>query len=851
MVQEYPLLIFPEPQTLNRIGRPIPPRKIHYPSHERQAERLSPLFRTLKESFDARKVEIQQTPEGINPEQVIVFETIGSADDFVIAVKNTAGLEWLGEIEIDNISPSEDFYDIDNREKSLSGRLFLTMSNQRALDELLSLWTQYSHNPQMKFRRGFSGFKSLFNKLKDVRRWGIQDRLLETGVIEYWKQDLERGEAKIRFELQLWFANSEHKRKLIHNNILSIIKECGGRCLCSSIISEISYHALLIELPANEIRQIINNQSTRLIKYDDIMFFRPSGQIYIEEKADNKEKIIYENIRNDYPKGNPIAALFDGMPMENHSLLSHRLIIDDPDDFANNYEVQYRGHGTGMCSLIIHGDLNENQSPISTPLYVRPIMKLKPWINNPIERVPDDCLFVDLIHRAVKRIFEGENGGKPYESIKIINFSIGDSNMLFYHSISPLARLLDWLSVKYNVLFIISAGNHIGKLELNNLYKDFIALNNNDQERLIYRKILDDCRNRKILSPSESINNITVGAIHSDNSIIRKYDRRINPSQKILPAIYSAFGGGYRNSIKPDLVFSGGRMLYKESYFENKPTPLEISSNYAEPGHLVAAPSDQINKTYYTRGTSNATALITRAAVNIAETLKGILHENYDDPKYNKYISPLIKAMLVHGCSWDNIAENISNIFQDKYSNFDIKKIISKWIGYGIPNIDRVVQCTAQRVTVLGFGEIQMNKVHLYRLPLPPSLSARQVNRKLTITLAWLSPIAPTTQRYRVASLFFESQNDIIGVNREGADWRKVRQGTLQHEVFVGDNATPFENNSNLEIRVICKKDAQDFNGNVTYALAVTLEVAENIDIPIYQEIKNKLVTPIIIEQAI
>lgn len=102
MAQEYPLLIFPEPQTLNRIGRPIPPRKIHYPSHERQAERLSPLFRTLKESFDARKVEIQQTPEGINPEQVIVFETIGSADDFVIAVKNTAGLEWLGEIEIDN-----------------------------------------------------------------------------------------------------------------------------------------------------------------------------------------------------------------------------------------------------------------------------------------------------------------------------------------------------------------------------------------------------------------------------------------------------------------------------------------------------------------------------------------------------------------------------------------------------------------------------------------------------------------------------------------------------------------------------------------------------------------------------
>ena len=98
MAHEYPLLIFPEPQTLNRIGTRIFPGQIHYPSHARQSERLSPLFQTLKGVFDARRVEIQQMPEGVNPDQVIVFETIGSVDDFVIAVRNTPGLEWLGEI---------------------------------------------------------------------------------------------------------------------------------------------------------------------------------------------------------------------------------------------------------------------------------------------------------------------------------------------------------------------------------------------------------------------------------------------------------------------------------------------------------------------------------------------------------------------------------------------------------------------------------------------------------------------------------------------------------------------------------------------------------------------------------
>ncbi len=851
MTQEYPLLIFPEPQTLDRIKRSMPQRSIHFPTPERQAERLSPLFQILKDSFEARRAEIQQSPEGVDPDQVIVFETIGTVDNFITAVKNTAGLEWLGEIEIDDINPTDDFFDEDNAEKPLSGRLFLTMSNQRAMEQLLSLWTQYLRNPQMQFRRGLGGFKALFGKLKDVRKWDVQDRLIETGVLDYWRRDLEKGEETIRFELQLWYSNSLNKREQVHNNILSIISELEGRCIASSIIPEISYHALLIELPAKEIRRIIENQSTRLVRYDDIMFFRPTGQICVDEVANNEEKIICDDVEYDYPHGDPVAAILDGMPMENHSKLSRRLIVDDPDNFANNYEAHYREHGTGMCSLIIHGDLNDNEQPISTPLYVRPIMKLKPWLNRSIERVPDDCLFVDLVHRAVKRIFENENDNVPYKSIKVINFSIGDSNQIFYHSISPLAKLLDWLSVKYNVIFIISSGNHIGELELTESYKYFIALNEDEREKLIYKKIFNDNRNRKVLSPSESINNITVGAIHADSSSIREYDRRINPTNNMLPAVYSAFGGGYRNSIKPDLVFYGGRMFYNQPWSDNNPTPLKGSMHFAEPGHRVAAPSNQIDKSYYTRGTSNATALTTRAAINIIDTLKSILQDNYDSPQYNKYVSSLIKAMLVHGCSWEDIGNNISRIFQDGYTNADIKKIISKWIGYGIPNLSNVLQCTDQKVTVLGFGEIQMDKVHLYRLPLPPSLSSRPEKRKLTITLAWLSPIAPTSQRYRVASLYFEAHNALLGVNREDADWRKVRQGTLQHEVFVGENAIPFENNSSLGIKVTCKKDARDFDENIIYALVVTLEVAEEIDIPIYQEIKDQLVTPIIVEQPV
>lgn len=91
----------------------------------------------------------------------------------------------------------------------------------------------------------------------------------------------------------------------------------------------------------------------------------------------------------------------------------------------------------------------------------------------------------------------------------------------------------------------------------------------------------------------------------------------------------------------------------------------------------------------------------------------------------------------------------------------------------------------------------------------------------------------------------------MLGVSRDDADWQKVKKGTLQHEVFVGQKAVAFEDDGAISIRVVCKKDAVDFNYSIPYSLAVSLEVAEEINIPVYQEVREKLLTPIIIEQNI
>ena len=84
-----------------------------------------------------------------------------------------------------------------------------------------------------------------------------------------------------------------------------------------------------------------------------------------------------------------------------------------------------RNHGTAMASLIIHGDLTSPGEPLDRPLYVRPIMRPHDFVLGH-EQVIQNRLLTDLLHRAVRRIVEGEAGREAAApSVRIVNLSIG------------------------------------------------------------------------------------------------------------------------------------------------------------------------------------------------------------------------------------------------------------------------------------------------------------------------------------------------------------------------------------------------------------------------------------------
>lgn len=855
---ELPLLFLPFPHLADRTKKTFHPGGIHKPDVTRQGQRLSPIFSELQAAFEARRVEVQQNVAGIiDPEQVLVIETVGSVDEFANAVKRIQGLEWMGEVESEEIAPDQDFYDESNPEKILNGRLYLVMTNQRALGEMLSMWQRYQANPNMSFAYGQTKFRDVFQHLKNIHRWDVHDRLSETGVLDFWQEALEFGDNQvIPFEIELWFRESNEQRIASANQVTNLVRQAGGQILSQTVIENIAYHGLLAELPTTAIRGIVDCPATELVKCDNVMFFSPVGQMVVGDNNREGDVEIVHFEESPMPAGEPVVALLDGFPLANHHLLAGRLIIDDPDNWESDYTASSRVHGSSMASLIVHGDLNQPQPTLPRPVYVRPIMKpVESFTSSQEERIPETCLAVDLIHRAVKRLFEGDQGQDAVApQIKIINLSIGDPVRQFTQSMSPLARLLDWLSVKYKVLFIVSAGNHTTEVTLDISPDEFNSFQANDLEASVIKALYRDAKHRRLLSPAETINGISVGAAHFDEAQVVRHGNRFDPFVHPLPSPISAFGSGYRRAIKPDIIFNGGRQWYRLPALPTTPVTIKPAIFRSPPGNKIAVPGEsvgQLNSIAYSCGTSNATALISRAASICYDSLLHLFRNQADETDLATFEIPLLKAMLVHGCSWGEIGSRISEILRTPDNGRQLNSLVSRWIGYGYPEIDRVLHCTEQRATLLGFGQLSNDEGHIFRLPLPPSLASRSEKRRLTVTLAWLSPILARTQKYRAAYLWFELGNNELASTRSDVGYNPSRRGTVQHEVFEGQSAAPYVDGDVIEIKVNCCEDAGKILQPIAYGLAVSLEVAEGIDIAVYNEIRNRIAPAIQIQQTI
>ena len=733
-----------------------------------------------------------------------------------------------------------DFYDTKKPDKEMEGRLYLTVPNQRAIQELLSVWEKYSTGKPLP--AGYKEWSGLFDHLKDIRPWSAKDRLTPE-AITYISTLLGSEARKINLELELLFYGDEKKDSSLVERLFQSLGSKSVEVLDSARIAEIRYNAVLVSISEADAKKLLSFESD-LLNLEEIIHVRPQAMSLSSPDFEQGEEVAEApRLEELLP---PVAALFDGVVVKNHQLLKGRLVVDDGEGLESLSPVNTRHHGTAMASLILHGDLSLKESPLKRKLYVQYL--LAGTESSPIESTPPARLLLDVIYSAVARLKEAppDRGGDVF----VVNLSLGDVNRPFTGQMSAWGRLIDFLAWKYNILFIVSTGNISDPLSLEDITKpaQISSMDENERRVAFIRAVEKKLAHRSLFSPAESINSLTVGASHSDGCVAPLSPYLVNPvSHSLFPSLISGLGLGYKQSVKPEILHSGGRALY--SYSMSKDGLIFHPGSAGRYfGQQVAGISSDLDLIRII-GTSNAAALTTRAAVTIYDELHSQLSVA-DFLKIKSYLPSMVKAMLVHSASWGEAGEVLEEVLQPRHPRLwkNRRSNITRFLGYGTLQLDRVLACTDRRVTMIGVGSLQKEEAELFSFPIPASLSGRKDVRRLTVTLAWLSPTRPGEIFYKDALLDFKAEDEEgypIGVQRIPAHQPPSdtsRRGTVIHEIFEGQDAVPIGADDVLRLRVECRTQGARALPSIPYAVVITFEVADTLRANVYAEIKEKLV---------
>lgn len=833
-------------------GRNIPPPKIPY---QTQSKLLSKSFDTAAKSIGdwEKGVEISSDPRAVVPERALVFDLIGPVAEFRLAAQ-ALGLEWLMSDSKDPDSPSEEEENDSAKPSSNANKpniLYVTMPSLAGLKRLIAMWNRFKKDE--KPSRDEKAFWDIFGYLHDLRVWSIQDRVdpnIRAYVAELLKQYPNR---MVRVELDFWYRSDSQRRNESIDTLRKMLIEVEGELLDLIEIEEIRYQGALISIPAN-IALEISNLKGSIGNLDDVMTIRPQSELAETDSLENSPDVNVTNNFTEVPSKECITALLDGYPIEHHNALADRITINEVAVTSAEVKASARKHGTGMASLILHGDLlNPTPKSISRPIAAFPVLT---DLGKKGEGIAQNKLAIGIIYNTLKKIVEFSESDGPLRNITVINHSICDTNAPFIRRPSPWAMLLDYFSYTHRLLFVVSAGNIFSKFKVEDFknHDEFISENPDVREASLLLSLEKSKGTRSILSPAEAINAITVGALHQDhvnNTPANVMDPFPNVSMTNLA---SALGLGVNRSVKPDMVEHGGRFAphasnHPENHVEVHPIPaVDMGQAAACPSHI-----GDLDATRRSAGTSNATALITRTCNFIADAVEEIYANDGVNWLELDTRVPILKALLAHSCSWGQIGNVLEGSFPPIESKYHMRRrdTITRFLGYGKPAAERIMSGSEKRITLLGEDTIQSEEMHEFQIPLPTGMFNNRELRSITITLAWSAPTLIGLVDYRGVAMKVVNKNGTTeiwdGVSRAlQPNGTTAARGTVIHVKLEGETKKKLLDDNKVSFCVQAFATHETLkNLPIPYALAITMEIAQTIEANIYQEVKDAVKVPI------
>lgn len=607
--------------------------------------------------------------------------------------------------------------------------------------------------PEDKKHKFVDKVEKYINSVDDIkpRNQDLIEKIesVEISTVEYlWSSPIEFIPKESAIWCEIWLATEGEAIEPITQHL---------REVCT--LFEIEILDSVLEFPQRTIF-IINANYAQLneliLSFGWIAEIRKTEELnsfWINQRILENNQWVDEALRMaTFTKTNNFICILDTGINNGHSLIAP--VLDDPNLMTvepgwglNDSD----GHGTKMAGVATYGNLNailENHNPVEIHHQLESVKILHPAYPNDRLKLP--LITLDAVNRA---IINNPDNNRIFCMAITTDFQVDFGRPSAYSSV--IDKIVFGEDNDDKKLFVISAGNVRHEED----YKNYPESNLNSSTE----------------SPAQSWNSICVGAfteklLPNANTLANKFE--LSP--------YSRTSSSWDNNwpIKPEVVFEGGNRILLENGETEGHDDLEVLTTHKNP--LV-----------HNFTTSAATSSATAFAAYFLAKLRDIYPNAWEET---------LRALMIHSATWSE--EMISQFDIDTNKVGDIIKLL-KIVGYGIPNLEKAIECKSNYLTFISEqiiqpyklegSDIKTNEIHYYEFPWPKEIleALGEANVTLRVTLSYFIEPNPGERGYTTKYAYQSTALKFLLIN-SGEDFEnfkirtnKINQDTLKESLGV------------------------------------------------------------------
>jgi len=525
-------------------------------------------------------------------------------------------------------------------------------------------------------------------------------------------------------DVDLWHPGDQSDARTVLSDIRSMCANYGG-----ALTEEVRTSSLLL-IKVYGSRQL----AEALLELDWV------ARVDLPPKLSQAYSEIFGNIEPPDPMPipsdeDPLVCVVDSGVVSGHPFLMNWVIEERDFDTGENTPTDLNGHGTSVAGLVVYGDvfkcIETRQWQPKVKICSAKVLCHDPIWKRPI--IPEQRRAENIIEDAIRYFWKERN-------CQIFNLSIANSVEVYRSGRQfAWAERLDELARELDIVIVQIAGNRDNPPIPEEVYTREQA------QKAVRQNLLTD-KDQRICNPGTAALSLTVGAIARSDAL-GHHQQNVRPQLKDAfpgapantPAPFTRIGPGLSSgatnvAIKPDLVAYGGNWAiqtivggnpsWKPFIFLGEPT-IQREQN----GRFISARD----------GTSFACPHVAHACAIASVSLEAAIGQR---PSANLIRALVGSATIVPPCPPDWL---------------DNEEEALRLIGYGMCSVEDLTWSKKNRVRLLAMDQLDLDRLHMYRVAIPEVFLATKGKRGITVALAYDPPVQASRKEYLANTMWIEA----------------------------------------------------------------------------------------------